>query len=153
MATSSEITDIIKAQIRRFEGQAESVDVGTVVEVGDGIARVHGLAGCMASELLDFGHDVFGLAFNLEEDTVSAIVLGEYQEIKEGDEVRTTGRIASVPVGEALVGRVVDPLGGRSTARARSRRRRRGASTSSRRGSSPGRTSKRRYRPGSRRST
>src|SRR5881296_4020741 len=111
MATSSEITDIIKAQIRRFEGQAESADVGTVVEVGDGIARVHGLAGCMASELLDFGHDVFGLAFNLEEDTVSAIVLGEYQGIKEGDEVRTTGRIASVPVGEALVGRVVDPLG------------------------------------------
>src|SRR5438876_7272258 len=111
MATSSEITDIIKAQIRRFEGQAESADVGTVVEVGDGIARVHGLAGCMASELLDFGHDVFGLAFNLEEDTVSASVLGEYQEIKEGDEVRTTGRIASVPVGEALVGRVVDPLG------------------------------------------
>src|SRR2546427_4195795 len=111
MATSSEITDIIKAQIRRFEGQAESADVGTVVEVGDGIARVHGLAGCMASELLDFGHDVCGLAFNLEEDTVSAIVLGEYQEIKEGDEVRTTGRIASVPVGEALVGRVVDPLG------------------------------------------
>src|SRR2546430_9158613 len=111
MAGSDEITDIIKAQIRRFEGQAESADVGTVVEVGDGIARVHGLAGCMASELLDFGHDVFGLAFNLEEDTVSAIVLGEYQEIKEGDEVRTTGRIASVPVGEALVGRVVDPLG------------------------------------------
>src|SRR5947208_4796101 len=111
MATSSEITDIIKAQIRRFEGQAESADVGTVVEVGDGIARVHGLAGCMASELLDFGHDVFGLAFNLEEDTVSAIVLGEYQAVKGGDEGRTTGRIASVPVGEALVGRVVDPLG------------------------------------------
>src|SRR5438309_11505636 len=110
MATSSEITDIIKAQIRRFEGQAESVDVGTVVEVGDGIARVHGLAGCMASELLDFGHDVFGLAFNLEEDTVSAIVLGEYQKIKEGDEVRTTGRIAEVPVGDALVGRVVYAL-------------------------------------------
>src|SRR5207245_8919312 len=113
MATSSEITDIIKAQIRRFEGQAESADVGTVVEVGDGIARVHGLAGCMASELLDFGHDVFGLAFNLEEDTVSAIVLGEYQAVKEGDEVRTTGRIASVPVGEALGGRVLDPLEGR----------------------------------------
>src|SRR6184192_4153330 len=109
--TSSEITDIIKAQIRRFEGEAEQADVGTVVEVGDGIARVHGLAGCMASELLDFGHDVFGLAFNLEEDTVSAIVLGEYQEIKEGDEVKTTGRIAEVPVGDALVGRVVDALG------------------------------------------
>src|SRR5256712_11819805 len=111
MADSSEITDIIRAKIKGFQGKGDAVDVGTVVEVGDGIARVYGLAGCMASELLDFGHDVFGLAFNLEEDTVSAIVLGEYQEIKEGDEVRTTGRIASVPVGEALVGRVVDPLG------------------------------------------
>ena len=111
MATSSEITDIIKAQIRRFEGKAEPVDVGTVVEVGDGIARIHGLAGCMASELLDFGKGIFGLAFNLEEDTVSAIILGEYVGIKEGDEVRTTGRIAEVPVGDALVGRVVDPLG------------------------------------------
>ncbi len=111
MATSSEITDIIKAQIARFEGKAESVDVGTVVEVGDGIARIHGLAGCMASELLDFGHGVFGLAFNLEEDTVSAIILGEYQAIKEGDEVRTTGRIIETPAGPELVGRVVDPLG------------------------------------------
>jgi len=108
---SSEITDIIKAQIRRFEGGIEPVDVGTVVEVGDGIARIQGLAGCMASELLDFGHDVFGLAFNLEEEIVSAIVLGDYAGIKEGDEVRTTGRIAEVPVGEALVTRVVDPLG------------------------------------------
>src|SRR5919197_5398977 len=108
---SSDITDIIKAQIKSFEGKAESVDVGTVVEVGDGIARIHGLAGCMASELLDFGEDVFGLAFNLEEDTVSAIILGEYQQIKEGDEVKTTGRIAEVPVGDALVGRVVDALG------------------------------------------
>ena len=108
---SSEITDIIKAQIQRFEGKAESVDVGTVVEVGDGIARIHGLAGCMASELLDFGHGVFGLAFNLEEDTVSAIILGEYQEIKEGGEVRTTGRIIETPAGDALVGRVVNPLG------------------------------------------
>src|SRR3989442_248839 len=110
-ATSSEITKIMKAQIRRFEGKAEPVDVGTVVEVGDGIARIHGLAGCMASELLDFGKGIFGLAFNLEEDTVSAIILGEYVGIKEGDEVRTTGRIAEVPVGDALVGRVVDPLG------------------------------------------
>src|SRR5213080_2874837 len=109
--TSTEITDIIQAQIRRFEGEAEQADVGTVVEVGDGIARIYGLAGCMASELLDFGHDVFGLAFNLEEDTVSAIILGEFQQIKEGDEVKTTGRIAEVPVGDALVGRVVDALG------------------------------------------
>jgi len=109
--TSSEITEIIKAQIKGFRGKAESVDVGTVVEIGDGIARIYGLAGCMASELLDFGNGVFGLAFNLEEDTVSAIVLGDYTSIKEGDEVRTTGRIAEVPVGDALVGRVVDTLG------------------------------------------
>jgi len=111
MADSDEISDIIKAQIRRFEGAPESADVGTVVEVGDGIARIYGLGGCMASELLDFGHGVFGLAFNLEEDTVSAIILGDYVGIKEGDEVRTTGRIAEVPVGDALIGRVVDPLG------------------------------------------
>ena len=109
--TSSEITDIIKAQIAGFQGQAGSADVGTVVEIGDGIARIHGLGGCMASELLDFGEDVFGLAFNLEEDTVSAIILGEYTSIKEGGEVRTTGRIVETPVGKALIGRVVDPLG------------------------------------------
>jgi len=109
--TSSEITDIIKAQIKGFEGRAESADVGTVVEIGDGIARVHGLSGAMASELLDFGDGVLGLAFNLEEDTVSAIILGEYTGIVEGGEVRTTGRIVETPVGEGLVGRVVDPLG------------------------------------------
>src|SRR5438105_15489692 len=121
--TSSEITDIIKAQIRRFEGEAEQADVGTVVEVGDGIARIYGLAGCMASELLDFGHDVFGLAFNLEEDTVSAIILGEFQQNKEGDEVKTTRRIADVPLRDALVGRVVHhsgrPIGGTGVISAR----------------------------------
>src|SRR3981081_705480 len=109
--TSSEITDIIKAKIRGFQGGSESVDVGTVVEIGDGIARVYGLANCMASELLDFGNDVFGLAFNLEEDTVSAIILGDYTGIEEGGEVRTTGRIVQTAVGAQLVGRVVDPLG------------------------------------------
>ena len=109
-STASEITDIIKAQIKEFEGQAESADVGTVVEIGDGIARIHGLAGCMASELLDFGNEVFGLAFNLEEDTVSAIILGDYTGIEEGGEVRTTGRIVETAVGQQLVGRVVDPL-------------------------------------------
>src|SRR5687767_5311423 len=106
--TSSEITDIIKAQIAGFQGQAESADVGTVVEIGDGIARIHGLGGCMASELLDFGNDVFGLAFNLEEDTVSAIVLGEYTSIKEGGEVRTTGRIVDTPVQTGL--KVIDAI-------------------------------------------
>src|SRR5436189_4482830 len=108
--TSSEITDIIKAKIKGFKSGTESVDVGTVVEIGDGIARVYGLANCMASELLDFGKDGFGLAFNLEEDTVSAIILGDYTGIVEGGEVRTTGRIVETPVGEALIGRVVDPL-------------------------------------------
>ena len=108
---ASEITNIIRAQLKGFEGEATSADVGTVVAIGDGIARIHGLAGCMASELIDFGKDVFGLAFNLEEETVSAIILGDHTRIKEGDEVRTTGRIAEVPVGEALVGRVVDALG------------------------------------------
>jgi F-type H+-transporting ATPase subunit alpha len=110
VATTSEITDIIKAQIQKFEGRSESVDVGTVVEIGDGIARIHGLAACLASELLDFGNDVFGLAFNLEEDTVSAIILGDYTGIEEGGEVRTTGRIVETAVGAQLVGRVVDPL-------------------------------------------
>jgi F-type H+/Na+-transporting ATPase subunit alpha len=110
VATTSEITDIIKAQIQKFEGRSESVDVGTVVEIGDGIARIHGLAACLASELLDFGNNVFGLAFNLEEDTVSAIILGDYTGIEEGGEVRTTGRIVETAVGPQLVGRVVDPL-------------------------------------------
>ena len=108
---SSDITQIIKEQLRRFEAPLVAADVGTVVEIGDGIARIYGVAGCLASEILDFGHDVYGLAFNLEEDTVSAIILGDYTEIKEGGQVKTTGRIVEVPVGEALIGRVVDPLG------------------------------------------
>src|SRR5260221_4290421 len=106
-STASEITDIIKAQIKEFEGQAESADVGTVVEIGDGIARIHGLAGCMASELLDFGKDVFGLAFNLEEDTVSAIILGDYTGIEESATVLTTGRFGQTGVGARLIGPLV----------------------------------------------
>jgi F-type H+-transporting ATPase subunit alpha len=110
-ARGSDITQIIKEQLRRYEAPAVAADVGTVVEVGDGIARIYGLAGAMASELLDFGNDVSGLAFNLEEDTVSAIILGNYTEVKEGGQVKTTGRIVEVPVGDELIGRVVDPLG------------------------------------------
>src|SRR3972149_1189051 len=87
------------------------VDVGTVVDVGDGVARIHGLAGAKYNELLEFPHGVIGVAFNLEEESVGAILLGEYNRIKEGDEARCTGRIAEVPVGEALIGRVVDALG------------------------------------------
>jgi len=106
-----EIASIIRQQIEQFGGQVTAVDVGTVVEAGDGIARVHGLQGCMYNEILQFPNDIMGLSLNLEEDMVGAIILGDYTEIKEGDEVRSTGRIVEVPVGDALIGRVIDPLG------------------------------------------
>ena len=106
-----EITSIIRQQIEQFGVQVTAVDVGTVVESGDGIARVHGLQGAMYNEILQFPEDIMGLALNLEEDTVGAMILGDHSKIREGDEVRATGRIVQVPVGEALIGRVVDPLG------------------------------------------
>jgi F-type H+-transporting ATPase subunit alpha len=106
-----EITSIIRQQIEQFGVQVTAEDVGTVVEAGDGIARVHGLQGCMYNEILQFPNDIMGLSLNLEEDTVGAIILGDFSEIREGDEVRSTGRIVEVPVGDALIGRVVDPLG------------------------------------------
>jgi F-type H+-transporting ATPase subunit alpha len=106
-----EITSIIRQQIEQFGLQVTAVDVGTVVESGDGIARVHGLQGAMYNEILQFPEDIMGLALNLEEDTVGAMILGDHTKIREGDEVRATGRIVQVPVGEALIGRVVDPLG------------------------------------------
>lgn len=107
-----DIVSVIKQQIEQFgKGATTMVDVGTVVEVGDGIARIHGLAEAKYNELLQFPHDIMGIAMNLEEDNVSAIIVGDYARIKEGDEVRSTGRIAEVPVGDGLVGRVVDPLG------------------------------------------
>jgi F-type H+-transporting ATPase subunit alpha len=106
-----EITSILKEQIEKFGAEVTSTNVGTVVEAGDGIARVHGLSNIMASELVEFPNGVIGLALNLEEASVGVMVLGDYTEIKEGDEVRSTGRIAEVPVGEALIGRVVDALG------------------------------------------
>jgi F-type H+-transporting ATPase subunit alpha len=112
MATRGEdIVSIIKQQIEQFGAAVTMVDVGTVIEVGDGIARIHGLASARYNELLQFPNDIIGIALNLEEDSVSAVVLGDYTGIREGDEVRCTGRIAEVPVGEALIGRVVDPLG------------------------------------------
>ncbi|MFC1902283.1 F0F1 ATP synthase subunit alpha [Chloroflexota bacterium] len=112
MATrGEEIVSIIKQQIEQFGTAVTMVDVGTVIEVGDGIARIHGLASAKYNELLQFPNDVIGIALNLEEDSVSAVILGDYTGIKEGDEVRCTGRIAEVPVGEDLIGRVVDPLG------------------------------------------
>ncbi len=106
-----EITAILRAQIEQFGAETESVNVGTVVEAGDGIARVHGLSECMASELVEFASGAMGLAMNLEEETVGVLILGDYTGIAEGEQVKTTGRIAAVPVGDALLGRVVDALG------------------------------------------
>jgi F-type H+-transporting ATPase subunit alpha len=106
-----EITQLIRQQIENYESKIAVDEVGTVITLGDGIARVHGLDKVMAGELLSFPHDVAGIAMNLEEDQVGVVLLGEYTEIKEGDEVKRTGRIMSVPVGDALVGRVVNSLG------------------------------------------
>jgi len=106
-----EIVSVLKEQIKRFGSTVTMVDVGTVVEVGDGIARIYGLASAKYNELLEFPNDIMGIALNLEEDSVAAIILGDYLKVKEGDEVRCTGRIVEVPVGQALLGRVIDPLG------------------------------------------
>ncbi|MGD0765583.1 MAG: F0F1 ATP synthase subunit alpha [Dehalococcoidia bacterium] len=106
-----EIASILKQQIERFGTEVGAVDVGVVIEAGDGIARVHGLSNCLAGELVEFANGAMGLALNLEEDTVGIMVLGDYTTLGEGDEVRSTGRIVEVPVGDALIGRVVDPLG------------------------------------------
>ncbi len=106
-----DIVSVIKQQIEQFGTALAMVNVGTVIEVGDGIARIHGLAAAKYNELLEFPNEVTGIAMNLEEDSVSAIIVGDYTKIKEGDEARCTGRIAEVLVGEALIGRVVDSLG------------------------------------------
>ncbi len=108
---SDEIISILKSQIAGFDGGAESRTVGTVVEVGDGIAQVYGLSGALSSELLEFPGGVAGMALNLGEETVGAVLLGDAKSIKEGDTVKTTGRVVEVPVGPELIGRVVDPLG------------------------------------------
>ncbi|TMD31233.1 MAG: F0F1 ATP synthase subunit alpha [Chloroflexi bacterium] len=108
---SDEITTILKSEIDAFDAAVETRSVGTVVEVGDGIAHIYGLDGALASELLEFPGGVRGMALNLEEETVGAVILGNAEGIKEGDTVKTTGRVVEVPVGQALLGRVVDPLG------------------------------------------
>ena len=108
---ADEITQLIRQQIENYESKIAVDEIGTVITLGDGIARVHGLDKVMAGELLEFPHDVAGIAMNLEEDQVGVVLLGEYTEISEGDEVKRTGRIMSVPVGEAVVGRVVNSLG------------------------------------------
>jgi len=111
MARAQDIASVIRQQIEQFGTTVSAVNVGAVVEVGDGIARIHGLAGAKYNELLEFPKGIIGLALNLEEDSVGAVILGGYSEIKEGDEVKTTGRIVEVPVGEGLIGRVVNALG------------------------------------------
>ena len=107
----SDIVSVIRRQIEEFGGELQMVDVGTVVESGDGIARIQGLKGVQYSELLEFPDNILGLALNLEEDTVGAAIMGDPTAVKEGDTVRSTGRIIQVPVGEEMVGRVVDALG------------------------------------------
>ncbi|MEM6561219.1 MAG: F0F1 ATP synthase subunit alpha [Planctomycetota bacterium] len=107
----SEISSVLKREIEAFEQQLEVSEVGTVIEVGDGIARIYGLRNAMAGELLEFANGTMGQVFNLEEDSIGAVVYGDYLGIKEGDEVKSTGRLLTVPVGEGVIGRVVNPLG------------------------------------------
>jgi F-type H+/Na+-transporting ATPase subunit alpha len=109
--SSSEISEVIKQRLKDFDAEMVSADVGRVITVSDGIAQIFGLTGAMAGELIQFPGDVFGLALNLEEDQVRAVVMGPYEHIQEGDEVRTTGRIVEVPVGPELLGRMVNALG------------------------------------------
>src|SRR6184192_279031 len=108
---ADEIAQLLRQQIENYETKISVDETGTVITLGDGIARVHGLDKVMAGELLSFPHNIFGIAMNLEEDQVGVVLLGEYTEIKEGDEVKRTGRIMSVPVGDAMIGRVVNALG------------------------------------------
>ena len=106
-----EIANILKAEIERYEVQTDVEEVGTIIQIGDGIARIYGLDRCVALEKLELDHGVTGLALNLEEDNVAAVLFGEWDKIKEGDTVRRTGEVMAIPVGDALIGRVVNPLG------------------------------------------
>src|SRR6266404_3531037 len=108
---ADEITRVLRDEIENYDSAVNVTETGFVISVGDGIARVHGLETVMAGELIEFEHGVSGIALNLEEDQVGAVLLGDYTELKEGDEVKRTGRIMSVPVGEAIVGRVVNAIG------------------------------------------
>src|SRR5216684_3176929 len=108
---ADEISRVLREEIENYEKAVNVAETGSVISVGDGIARIYGLENVMAGELIEFTGGVSGIALNLEEDQVGAVLLGDFSDIKEGDEVRRTGRIMSVPVGEAMVGRVVDALG------------------------------------------
>src|SRR2546423_6219744 len=107
----AEITNVLKREIAGFEQRVQVSEVGTVIEVGDGIARIYGLRNAMAGELLEFQNGVMGQVFNLEEDSIGSVIFGDYLSIKEGDTVKSTGRLLEVPVGDAVIGRVVNPLG------------------------------------------
>src|SRR5438445_1001264 len=109
--STKEISEVIKERLKDFDASLVSVDVGRIVAVGDGIAQIYGLQNAMAGELLEFPRDTFGLALNLEEDQVRSVILGDFGHLHEGDEVRTTGRLLEVPVGDELLGRIVSPLG------------------------------------------
>ena len=106
-----EISAVIKEQIKDYKNQLQVSDFGTVIQVGDGIARVYGLENCMSGELLEFPNEIYGMALNLEEDNVGVVIMGSDKEIREGDIVKPTGAVVEVPVGEALIGRVVNSLG------------------------------------------
>jgi F-type H+-transporting ATPase subunit alpha len=108
---ADEITKILREQIENYQQTVAVEETGSVISIGDGIARIHGLDRCMAGEMLDFSHDVYGIALNLEEDQVGAVLLGDFTQISEGDTVKRTNKIMSVPVGDAMIGRVVNPLG------------------------------------------
>src|ERR1700722_2465053 len=107
----AEITSVLKQEIAGFEQQLQVSAVGTVIEVGDGIARIYGLSTAMAGELLEFENGIIGQVFNLEEDSIGAVIFGDYLQIKEGQQVKCTSRLLEVPVGDAVIGRVVNPLG------------------------------------------
>src|SRR5436189_4749414 len=108
---ADEISKIIREQIGSYAVDVDVAEVGSIISIGDGIARVHGVEHAMAGDMLEFPHGVFGIALNLDEESVGAVLLGEFKEIKEGDQVKRTGRIISVPVGDELLGRVVNALG------------------------------------------
>src|SRR5207248_7300303 len=108
---AEEISKIIREQIGSYAVDVDVAEVGSIISIGDGIARVHGIENAMAGEMLEFPHDVFGIALNLEDESVGVVLLGEFTEIKEGDTVKRTGRIISVPIGDELLGRVVNALG------------------------------------------
>src|SRR3984885_15304453 len=108
---SEEISKIIREKIGSFGVGVDVAEVGSIISIGDGIARVHGVENAMAGEMLEFPHGVFGIALNLEEESVGTVLLGDYKKIKEGDVVKRTGRIISVPVGDEMLGRVVNALG------------------------------------------